>query len=74
MSRNIEYKGSNFLVWDAINYIATDEDGYVYGFEYEPIIEGLEWVWTSDIDNGEVQCLGVIENQVVDWKESLVRI
>ncbi|QEG06871.1 hypothetical protein Schulenberg_083 [Escherichia phage Schulenburg] len=72
MSRNIEYKGSHFCVWDNINYVATDEDGGVYGFEHEPVIEGLEWVWTSD--NGEVQCLGCIENQDVDWKESLVRI
>ncbi len=72
MSRTIDYKGKHFHVWGNINYVATDEDGTVYGFEYEPIIEGLEWVWSSD--DGEVQCLGCVENQDTDWRESLERI
>lgn len=41
--KQINYRGINIDVLDWVNYIATDKDGSVWGYEKEPRRDSDEW-------------------------------
>ena len=56
------YDWSKFPEW--VNYVATDDDGEIWGYEHEPTRKAH--LWTSSSGRAER-----IEEKPNDWKNSL---
>ena len=63
--KTITFEGKEYEVEDWVNYVATDSNGRIYGYQYEPIKGSRIWSdnggeWSEIYDYG--------------WKDSLVKV
>ena len=56
-----------------VNFIATDIDGYTWGYAQRPFLSDRSWCCSGDSVSGE-KCvfIGVFTELSKDWKSSLV--
>lgn len=66
----VYYFGSKFDVPEFVNYIATNKDGGIFGYEREPV-RGRRGEW-ENINGGNTLQVGIAElSDPLEWKSSL---
>lgn len=65
--KQINYRGMTLEVEDWVNYVATDEDGEIWGYENDPIRDVEDWF---SVDGNAM----VIDLYVLGWEQSLEKV
>lgn len=65
--KTVIYKGIKFDVSNWVNFIATDKDGQIIGYENKPIADCDQWIVNSGMWE-------VITTFTTDWENSLEEI
>lgn len=74
-TREICYCGIMLQVPFGLNYIATDEDGDVHGFEFRPHPHDSMSLWdTQPGRTGKIVLLATVNLKHFDWKDTLVEL
>ena len=74
-TKKVEYFGLGICVPIWVSYIATDEDGDVYGLSHEPSIYKDFWRRDdSDFYNSMEVCVAEVDLEGLDWKDTLVEL
>jgi len=66
----VEFEGRNLIYPKWAKYMAADENGCVYAYEMEPVMESIDW----DVESDEHQLKQVAKLIDVDWRDSLITI
>lgn len=64
----VTYHEKTFLVSDIVKYMATDEDGTIFGYSKKPTLIGSKWRKTSS--DTKCECIAFITFEG-DFSESL---
>lgn len=67
--KTVKYRGGKFEVSDWVNFIATDRDGFMWGFENKPEMDIDENMWSTSF--GRYEHVTDIFN---NWENSLEKI
>jgi hypothetical protein len=66
-TKQVNYRGSTYEVPTWVNFIATDVDGEIYGYEDAPQIDKYEDTWYGGLCR-------LISKRPTDWRQSLERV
>lgn len=74
-TREVLYCGILMHVPLGLNYIATDEDGEVHGFQLRPYPHESMTLWdTQPGRTGKIVLLATVDLKHFDWKDTLMEI
>lgn len=67
--KTVKYQGKEFEVSDWVNFIATDEDGSIWGFENKPKLNIDKDMWSTSFGRFKQ-----VSDTFNDWENSLEEI
>lgn len=73
-TKEVEYFGNKLDVPEWVRWLATDQDGTVYGFEYEPTLMDIETKWTSYWEDDNFCEMAEVDLEGMDYKQTLVKV
>lgn len=65
LTKDVEYFGIQLTVLERVDYIATDENGDVYGYENHPT-QKERWEWGSNCDPIWYK-IGTVDLDGIEW-------
>ncbi len=72
--KTIIYKEEEYKVQYWVRYVATDEDGWIWGYEGKPIKTKYRFqkgIWNDDVESIRIRRTGT---KIQDWKYSLEEV
>ncbi|HGJ5855687.1 MAG TPA: hypothetical protein ACHBZ9_15450 [Arsenophonus nasoniae] len=72
-TKQVNYFGIELTVDADINFLATDQDGYVYGYYCKPIFVDKNGIWVPKQDF-MTHPVAKVDLGDKDWKETLVEV
>uniref|UniRef100_A0A3B0M1S5 Uncharacterized protein n=1 Tax=Arsenophonus endosymbiont of Trialeurodes vaporariorum TaxID=235567 RepID=A0A3B0M1S5_9GAMM len=74
-TQQVDYFGIELTVDADVNFIASDDDGFVYGYVFRPEYSRVQKVWASEDEGGHVpHPVAKVDLGDKDWKETLVEV
>lgn len=67
--KTVTYRDETYEVPEWVKYIATDSNGSIYGYEYEPAKFNRQWMMNAKYAEQRVHC--ILDKLVDDWDLSL---
>lgn len=67
----MKYNWEHHKIPTWINWIATNENGQIFGFINKPVLEQCSLGWESTNENHQPLLLNFLEPPEVEWKNSL---
>jgi hypothetical protein len=68
----VDYFGFTVAIPYQISWLATDEGGYVYGYETEPAHDDMQFWYGSDDETGVPIAIATLGD--TDWKDTKRRV
>jgi len=69
-TKNIRYFGIDMTVRESVKFLATDEDGEVYGFDMKPTTKATFW----HVSEYAYDFVADVDLEGMDWKDTLVEL
>lgn len=70
--KRVEYFGIPLTIYDDIRWLATDENGSLYGYDWKPILSDDEWLPRNSASNAFY--IGNADLEGMDWEKTLLEI
>ncbi|HGJ5863970.1 hypothetical protein QE197_11930 [Arsenophonus nasoniae] len=72
--KQVDYFGIELTVDAGVNFLAADDEGFVYGYFHKPIIYSTEGIWITKEKDHFYHYVAKVDIGDKDWKETLVEV